>query len=93
MRAISDPDDVDRCERAVDVRREITGEGGAGLDDTSVESRGGVGAKEVRNSLVFLSVIVSLCGCLSGWSSRTSSFKTLFFRLNLAEVGGLLANS
>lgn len=63
MRATSDPDDVDRCERAVDVRREITGEGGAGLDDTSVESRVGVGAREVRGSLVFLSVIVSLCGC------------------------------
>jgi len=63
MRAISDPDDVDRCERAVDVRREITGEGGAGLDETSVESRVGVGAKEFRGSLVFLSVIVSLCGC------------------------------
>ena len=63
MRAISDPDEVDRCERAVDVRREIAGEGGAGLDDTSVESRVGVDAKELRGSLVFLSVIVSVCSC------------------------------
>ena len=95
MRAISDPDEVDRCERADDVRREIAGEGGAGLDDTSVESRVGVDVEEVRGSLVFLSVIVWLCGCWScaGWLSRVSSFKTLFFRLNLAEAGGLLANS
>jgi len=95
MRAISDPDEVDRCESAVDVRREIAGEGGAGLDDTSVESRVGVGAMEVRGSLAFLSVIVSLCGCWScvGWLSRMPSFKILFFRLNLAETGGLLANS
>lgn len=63
MRAISDPDEVDRCERAVDVRREIAGEGGAGLDDTSVESRVVVDAKVLRGSLVFLSVIVSLCSC------------------------------
>jgi len=94
MRAISDPDEVDRCESAVDVRREIAGEGGAGLDDTSVESRAGVDA-EVRGSLVFLSAIASLCGCWSsvGWLLRTSSFKTFFFRLNLADAGGLLANS
>ena len=87
---ISDPDEVDRCERAADVRREIAGEGGAGLDDTSVESRIGVDAKEVRGPLVFLSIVGSLWGC---WSSRMSSFRTLFFRLNLAEAGGLLANS
>ena len=95
MRAISDPDEVDRCERADEVRREVAGEGGAGLDDTGVESRVGVDVKEVRSSLVFLSIIVSLCGCWScaGWLSRISSFTTLFFRLNLAEVGGLLANS
>lgn len=60
---ISDPDEVDRCERAVDVRRDIAGEGGAGLDDTSVESQVGVDAEEVRGSLVFLSVIVSLRSC------------------------------
>ena len=95
MRAISDPDEVDRCERAADVRREIAGEGGAGLDDTSVGSRVGVEAREVRSSLVFLSVIASRRGFWScvGWSSRMPSFKTLFFRLNLAEGGGLLANS
>ena len=60
MRAISDPDEVDRCERAVDVRREMAGEGGAGLDDTRVASRVGLDTKEVRGSLVFVSVIVSL---------------------------------
>ena len=89
MWGISGPDEVDRCERAVDVRRDIAGEGGAGLDDTSVGSYGGVDTREVRGSLAFLSVIVSLCG----WLSRMSSFKTLFFRLNLAEGGGLFANS
>jgi len=63
MRGISDPDEVDRCERAVDVRREIAGEGGAGLDDTSFESRVGVDAKGVWGSLAFLSVIGFLCSC------------------------------
>jgi len=96
MRAISDPDEVDRCERAADARRDVAGEGGAGLDDTSIESRMEADVKGVRGSLIFFSaIIVSLCGCRScaGWSSRTCSFKTLFFRLNLAEAGGLLANS
>ena len=95
MRAISDPDEVDRCERAGEVRQEIAGEGGVDLDDTSLESRVGVDIKEIRSSLVFLSVVVSLCGCWScaGWLSRISSFMILFFRLNLADVGGLLANS
>ena len=59
---VSDPDEVDRCERAVDVRREIAGEGGAGLDDTSVESRTEVGVKEHRGSLIFFSAIDPLCG-------------------------------
>ena len=95
MRAISDPDEVDRCERADEVRREIAGEGGVDLNDMSLESRVGVDIKEIWSLLVFLSVVVSLCGCWSctGWLSRISSFTILFFRLNLADVGGLLANS
>lgn len=60
MRAISDPDEVDRCERAADARREIAGEGGAGLEDTRIGSRVGVDVKEFRGSLVFLSVIASV---------------------------------
>ena len=63
MRAISDPDEVDRCGRADEVRRRIAGEGGTDLDDTSLESRVGVDIEEIRSSLVFLSVVISLCGC------------------------------